>query len=131
MAASPTFLCVDDDPSVLMMEKALLESAGFRVLTAASGDEAISRFQSETVDAVVMDHFMDGMNGITAARIMKQCKPEVPIVFLSAYNELPGETLGLSEWWIKKGEEEPERFLARLRALVSKPRSDQRSAKAS
>jgi CheY-like chemotaxis protein len=118
MAASTTFLCVDDEFSVLTMEKLLLESAGFRVLTASSGAEALEVFKSQNVDVVVMDYFMPKMNGIATAKLMKQLKPKVPILFLSAYNELPGETLGLAAAWVKKGEEDPEHFLARLRVFA-------------
>jgi CheY-like chemotaxis protein len=119
----PVFLCVDDEPSVLLTEKGLLESVGFRVLTAESGPEAIRIFKVERIDVVVMDYFMQPMNGLTTARKMKELKPEVIIVFLSAYSELPGETIGLANCWVKKGEEEPEHFLARLSALAGKPPS--------
>ena len=118
MNATPVFLCVDDESSVLITLKALLESVGFHVLTAQSGDEAISIFQAERVDVVVMDYWMAPMDGLTAARMMKELKPEGPIVFLSAYSELPGETIGLAKYWVKKGEEEPEHFLSRLSALL-------------
>jgi len=56
---------------------------------------------------------------------MKELKPAVPIVFLSAYAELLDETVGLAEAWVKKGEEEPVRFVARLSTLAaSKPASE-------
>ncbi len=121
MGNRKTVLCVDDESAVLQMQQLLLESAGFRVLTASSGREAIRIFESEPVDVVVMDYWMPGMNGTTAARIMKQLKPEIRILFLSAFTELPGETLGISNGWIKKGEEGPEHFVARLRSLADEP----------
>jgi CheY-like chemotaxis protein len=119
MADVITFLCVEDDPSVLAMEKMLLESAGFSVLTATSGEEAIEAFKQNNVQAVVMDYFLPGMNGLKAARMMKRLKPDVPIVFLSAYSQLSDESVGIAKWWIKKGDQEPEIFLARLRTLVT------------
>ena len=122
MATSTTLLLVDDDSSVLLMQKMLLESAGFRVLTAASGTDALKLFESETVDLVVMDYFMPELNGIETARVMKQLKPDVPILFLSAYSELPGETLGLAHSWVQKGQYQPEEFLARLHGLAQKSR---------
>lgn len=130
MEATSTFLCVDDEPNVLTMEKMLLESVGFRVLTAASGADAIEIFQSENVDVVVMDYAMPGMNGLETARIMKMLKPAVPIVFLSAYAELPGESLGLAQWWAKKGEQDPEALIAGLRSLVERGGTDPKSATA-
>jgi CheY-like chemotaxis protein len=121
-------LCVDDEPNALMLEKELLESAGFRVLTASSGPEAIRVFESKRVDIVIMDYWMVGMNGITAAQKIKQLEPDVPIIFYSAYTELPSETLGLAEYWIKKNEEDPEQILARLRALADKQSVRRRQA---
>ncbi len=119
MDAAKIILCVDDDEAVLLTQVLLLESAGFRVLSASSGERALEIFKAERVDAVVMDYRMPKMNGIMAAELMKRLKPYVPIVFLSAYSELPGETLGIAHWWAKKGEEPPEVFVARLRALVN------------
>lgn len=118
MGAAKGILVVDDEATVLLTQKMLLESAGFRVLTADSGKEALRIFKSERVDAVVMDYLMPGLNGITTAAQMKQIKPLIPIVFLSAYAELPGETVGLAQWWAKKGEEAPEIFVARLQSLT-------------
>lgn len=120
MGSSPTILCVDDEPAVLAMEKALLESAGFRVLAVSSGREAINIFDSEDVDVVLMDYWLPGMNGIQVAQVMKQLKPGVLILFLSAFSELPGETAGLACGWITKGETGPEELLSHLRALVAR-----------
>jgi len=125
MSSPITILCVEDEPTVLFTQKALLEAADFRVLTAQSGAEAITIFKADRVDIVVMDYWMTGMNGITAAKKMKELKREVHIVFLSAYSELLDETVGLADAWVKKGEEEPERFVARLSALAAlKPASE-------
>ena len=119
MATTATFLCVDDEPSVLMMERLLLESVGFHVLTASSGGEAIATLQSSNIDVIVMDLSMPGMSGLVAAKTMKVLKPDVLIVFLSAYAELPGETIGIAEWWAKKGEHTPEHLLSNLSELVA------------
>ena len=120
MSASVKILCVDDEPSVLAIVKRLLESADFGVLTASCGREAIRVFQSDHVDIVLMDYWMTGMNGIDAAQKMKQLDPDVPIVFLSGYSELPAESLGLAEYWIRKGQEDPEQTIDRLRSLADR-----------
>lgn len=127
MGSSPTILCIDDEPAVLAMEKALLESAGFRVLAFSSGREAINVFGSEDVDVVLMDYWLPGMNGIQVAQVMKKLKPGVLILFLSAFSELPGETAGLAYGWITKGETGPEELLSQLRALVAR-RADRQGA---
>ena len=131
VSALVDILCVDDEPNALMLEKELLESAGFRVSTASSGPEAIRVFESKRVDMVIMDYWMAGMNGITAAQKIKQLKPDVPIIFYSAYTELSSETLGIAEYWIKKNEEDPEQILARLRNLAEKQQQSARLRQAS
>jgi DNA-binding response OmpR family regulator len=120
MATTPVILCVDDDEAVLLTLKLLLEASGFQVLTATSGNEALAIFNSQAVDLVLLDYAMPGLSGIAIATRMKRSKAEVPIAFLSAYRELPGETIGVAEWWIRKGEEDPERLVARLTALASR-----------
>lgn len=120
MAASVKILCVDDEPSLLAMVKRLLESANFEVFTASCGREAIRVFKSEHVDIVLMDYWMTGMNGIDAAQKIKKLDPDVPIVFLSAYSELPSESLGIAEDWIRKGQEDPEVIIDRLRFLAER-----------
>ena len=52
-----TILCIDDESAGLLPRKLLLESAGHRVLEARSGEEGIQLFQSEKVDAVILDYW--------------------------------------------------------------------------
>jgi CheY-like chemotaxis protein len=120
MSRTVIVLCVDDEPAVLTSQKKILESVGFSVLTASSGREAIRLFESRPVDVVLMDFLMTGMSGVKVAERMKQLKRKVPIVFLSAYSELPGESLGLAERWMKKGEKDPEQVVELIRTLASK-----------
>lgn len=122
MACSPKILCVDDETAILITLQVLLEDAGFHVFTAASGREALAIFEEEGVDLVLLDYAMPGLSGVATATRMKLLKPDVPIAFLSAYGELPGETVGIAEWWARKGEEDPEHLVARLAALASRPR---------
>ncbi|HZQ20049.1 MAG TPA: response regulator [Terriglobales bacterium] len=117
MPHTPTVLCVDDDPTILNSQKEVLESAGFSVLIARSGPEAIHLFHSRAIDIVLMDYLMTGMTGVKVAEKMKALKPKTPIIFLSAYSELPGESLGLAEQWMKKGEKDPEQLISLVRAL--------------
>lgn len=69
---------------------------------------------------MLMDYWMTGMNGIDAAQKIKKLDPDVPIVFLSAYSELPSESLGIAEDWIRKGQEDPEVIIERLRFLAER-----------
>lgn len=114
-----TVLCIDDEEPGLEVRKILLESAGHRVLTAKSGSEGIRVFRSEPVDAVILDYWMSGMNGVAVARELKKLDPKVPIMILSAYGTLLDEALGVADVWIRKGEEDPQFLLAKVAELLN------------
>jgi CheY-like chemotaxis protein len=97
-------LCVDDEAVGLTVRKMTLESQGYRVLTAENGPSGLAIFSSEKVDLVVLDYKMPGMDGDVVAERMKQLKPSVPILLLSAYVDLPHEVLALVDRYLTKGE---------------------------
>jgi DNA-binding response OmpR family regulator len=113
-----TILCVDDEENQLALRKLMLERAGYRVLTAESPAKAIKLFQSDTVDLVILDYYMPGMNGLSLAREFLQQK-RLPVVMLSAYAELPGESLGTADTWIMKGTPSDE-LLRRIAELLGR-----------
>jgi len=98
-----TILCVDDEANQLVLRKLLLESAGYRVLTADSFRSALATFLSHTIDLAVVDYWMTGGNGVQLASELKRHQESLPIVILSAYSELPGETIGIADAWMTKG----------------------------
>ena len=100
-------LCVDDEATGLLVRKMMLESQGYRVFTAENGPDALLLFSSEMIDLVVLDYSMPGMHGGVVAERMKELKPAVPILMLSAYVDLPGETLALVDKSVTKGESPP------------------------
>jgi CheY-like chemotaxis protein len=100
-------LCVDDEAVGLQVRKILLERAGYRVLTASDGPSGLKIFCSELVEAVVLDYSMPGMHGGEVAVRMRQAKPQVPILLLSAYMGLPPEVTSLVDLYMTKGEGAP------------------------
>ena len=100
-------LCVDDEAVGLGIRQILLERAGYRVLTAADGASGLELFAAHPVDAVVFDYAMPGMHGGEVAKKMRQIKPEVPILLLSAYLDLPAEVTSLADLYMTKGEGAP------------------------
>jgi CheY-like chemotaxis protein len=72
--------------------------------TAPSGLEL---FVTCPVDAVVLDYAMPGMHGGQVAQKMRQTKPKVPILLLSAYIDLPDEVTSLADVYMTKGEGAP------------------------
>ena len=110
-------LCVDDEPVGLAVRKMLIESRGYRVLTAENGADALVLFSTERLDLVVLDYRMPGMNGDVVARRMKDLRPDLPIILLSAYVDLPTETLALVDRGLMKGDS-PSTLLEAIAVLL-------------
>jgi CheY-like chemotaxis protein len=111
-------LCVDDEVVGLRVRKILLERAGYQVLTATDGYSGLELFATHPVDAVVLDYSMPGMHGGEVAKKMRQTKPGIPILLLSAYVGLPIEVSSLVDIYMTKGEGAPV-LLQKLGSLLS------------
>jgi CheY-like chemotaxis protein len=117
-------LCVDDEIVGLRVRKILLERAGYKVITAADGYSGLELFASQPVEAVVLDYSMPGMHGGEVAKKMRQTKPGIPILLLSAYVGLPVEVSSLVDVYMTKGEGAPA-LLRKLDSLLSVPTQPQ------
>lgn len=86
-----TILVVEDDPAVLQLARATIESAGHRVLSASSAEEAlkIADEHSNTIDLLLTDVIMRGMTGTELADELSRKRPEIAIVYMSGYAEKP------------------------------------------
>jgi CheY-like chemotaxis protein len=100
----PVILCIDDEDLGLEIRKMVLEREGFTVLTARDGVTGLSVFASEPVDAVVLDYAMPGMDGGQVAAILRQRRPDIPILMLSAYVVLPENVLQMVSVSATKGD---------------------------
>ena len=116
-------LCVDDEKVGLQVRRMLLERSGYNVLTANDGASGIELFASNPVEAVVLDYAMPGMHGGEVAARMREIKPNVPILLLSAYLGLPPEITQLVNVYMTKGEGAPA-LLEKLSGLFPEPKSD-------
>jgi len=94
-------LCIDDDPAILSYEKALLESSGYSVTTAASGQEGLVLVTTCRFDAVLLDYEMPGMNGGDVACEIKRVRPEQAVILLSG-SEVPKYALALVDAFLLK-----------------------------
>jgi PAS domain S-box-containing protein len=86
---SGVILVVDDDRMVRNLAHAVLERYGYSVLTAENGKAAVHLFRTnaETITAVLLDLTMPVMGGGEAFRLMKEIRPEIPIIISSGYGE--------------------------------------------
>lgn len=111
-------LCIDDEELGLRVRKIVLERAGYRVEAAVNGQLGLSIFEKQRVDLVVLDYYMPGMHGGAVAEEMRRLRPEVPIILLSAYINLPPEVVRTVDCTVLKGDG-PEVLLTRIKDLLS------------
>jgi CheY-like chemotaxis protein len=113
----PLILCVDDESVGLEVRKILLERAGYRVFTALDGDAGLHIFETEPIEAVVLDYAMPGLTGAEVATRMRVIKPQIPILMLSAYTSLPVDVHKVVDVSMTKGEGAPA-LLQKLGSLL-------------
>ena len=99
----PVILCIDDDDLALRVRKLLLIRAGYDVLTASSGEAGLEILRHNPVNLVIADHFLSAKTGTEIAREMKDLKPQVPILIVSAAAEEPSG-LEFADDFLPKGE---------------------------
>jgi DNA-binding response OmpR family regulator len=94
--AVATILLVDDDPKTLRPLRILLETEGYRVLTALDGKAAESVTEDDQPDLIVTDWMMPSVDGVALCRWLKAdtATADIPVVMLSAAQPpQPGERL--------------------------------------
>ena len=112
-------LVVDDEPNIVELNRMYLEGAGYQVVTARTGPEALDRFRSERPDLVVLDLMLPGIDGLSICREIRQ-KGATPIIMLTARTEdvdrIVGLELGADDYVTKPYN--PRELVARVRAVL-------------
>jgi two-component system alkaline phosphatase synthesis response regulator PhoP len=114
-----TILIADDDTQIVRMVRAYLEEAGYRVLSARDGREALFTFRHEKPDLIVLDLMMPEMDGWEAARLIRR-ESDTPIIMLTARTEdvdkIVGLEMGADDYVTKPFS--PRELVARVRAVL-------------
>jgi DNA-binding response OmpR family regulator len=114
-----TVLVVDDEPEIVRLVRDYLERAGFTVVTAADGDEALRIAHRDRPDIVVLDLGLPGLDGLDVARELRR-GGEMPIIMLTARTEeadrVAGLELGADDYVSKPFS--PRELVARVRAVL-------------
>jgi DNA-binding response OmpR family regulator len=92
---SQTILIADDDAQLRRTVRAYLEEAGYIVLVAENGQEALFRMRHEHPDLILLDVMMPEMDGFDAARLIRK-ESAVPIIMLTARDDEADQTVGLT-----------------------------------
>lgn len=115
-APAKVVLCIDDEPSGLLVRSRVLELNGYTVLSTQSGREGLELFRSKPVDVVILDYYMPELSGEVIATEMRRINPDVPIILLSAFVEVPETTLKLVDKVVVKAQH-PDVLLKELQQL--------------
>jgi two-component system OmpR family response regulator/two-component system alkaline phosphatase synthesis response regulator PhoP/OmpR family response regulator RpaB len=107
---SPIILCIDDRQTVLELRKTNLESHGYCVQVASSSYAAMKILEGIPMSAVLLEYKVEGIDAEAVAWHIKQRFPNLPIILLSAYSEVPERILWLVDEYVMKSEM-PERLL--------------------
>src|SRR3990172_1840274 len=94
-ALNKTVLIVDDEPDTLELVKLVLESAGFKTVSAANGIEALKEVDVSKPDLVLLDIMMPDMDGWEVFRKIKEKYSTLPIAILTAKAQNIDRLLGL------------------------------------
>ncbi len=81
-------LLVDDEPEFLETLAARMAGRGLRVDTASTGEEALRKAEQTEYDAVIVDMFMPGIDGIETLKRLKKTKPEFQVIMLTGHANL-------------------------------------------
>ena len=116
-----TVLVVDDSSAMRALLGVALRSAGFSVVEARNGQEALGRFAEGPVDLIVSDCIMPIMDGISFVREVKQRADlrAIPIMMLTTESQgaqiQEGRALGVKAWIVKPFH--PEKFIEAVRRI--------------
>jgi CheY-like chemotaxis protein len=81
-----TVVIVEDDASVRLLVVAVLNELGYRAIEAADGNQALPILMSSIqIDLMISDVGLPGLNGRQLAEIVRQSRPELPILFITGY----------------------------------------------
>lgn len=87
-------LIIDDEPMIVESVSYNLKQEGYEVIAAGDGETGLKLAQSETVDLILLDLMLPGINGLEICRILRQ-HSEVPIIMLTAKEAEIDRILGL------------------------------------
>src|SRR6266481_197269 len=116
---SAQLLVVEDEPNILELLAASLRYAGFEVISASAGNEAVQAAQRHRPDLIVLDVMLPDMDGFDVVRRLRGGGAQIPVVFLTARDstedKIRGLTLGGDDYVTKPFS--LEEVIARIRAV--------------
>jgi two-component system response regulator CpxR len=127
MRPKKTILYVEDNEQLLSVKKVILETRGYRVLSASTAAEALEMFGRSNVDLVVSDLLMPDCDGRQLLRQIKNVSPATPCILFSGkvavftHEDMPADV------FLPKGIFAPTELLERIRLLLVRKRGPKRT----
>jgi two-component system response regulator CpxR len=124
-----TILCVDDNEQVLSVRTFLLETRGYRVITAQSSREAldyVERSLPGSIDLLLCDLIMPQMDGNELVRRAKQLHPGLPAMIVSGTVNAFDRAI-CADVFLPKGASTPAEMIERIRVLVARKRGPKKA----
>lgn len=118
MDRTPVILCIDSDRTGLMIRKAVLETAHYKVLTAPDAPLALSIARSVTVDLLITEQALPSMTGVELARECKRARPQTRVLLLTCSPHYP-RPLYVDEEFCKF--DGPAALLSKIHGMVATP----------
>jgi two-component system, OmpR family, response regulator CpxR len=121
MKPKRTILCVDDNEQSLSIRKILLETRGYRVVACTNGEDALEIFKRGSIDLVVTDLIMPGVDGGKLIEEIKALSPRTPVILVSDKGKLYDRETR-ADVFLAKGMYAPAELLERIRMLLIRKR---------
>ncbi len=124
MRPKKVILCVDDNEQTLSVRTFLLETRGYRVISALTATEALDvleRMIPGTLDLLISDLLMPGMDGNELVRRAKEMHPLLPTLIVSGTVSNYDRALA-ADAFLPKGASSPLELLDRIKVLVARKR---------
>lgn len=94
---SPLLLIAEDDAAIRALLEYNLIQAGYRILEASDGEEALLLFKEQAPDLVILDWMLPKISGLELVRLFRRARGNLPILMITARNEDEDKVRGLDE----------------------------------
>ena len=129
MRPKKTILCVDDNEQVLSVRTFLLETRGYRVITAHTAQQALEYLENSvpgSIDLLLCDLLMPQMDGNELVRRAKQMHPGLPAMIVSGTVNAFDRAI-CADVFLPKGASSPAEMIERIRVLVARKRGPRKA----
>ncbi|WP_075792858.1 response regulator [Massilia putida] len=120
--ATPRILVVDDEEAILYVFERYLSIAGYRVVIAGSGADAVRAGEAGPFDLLITDFRMPGMNGVEVIHALRRLQPALPALVISA-NPIEAGTMPEGVHFLSKPVSMAD-LLELVSSLIAHPRID-------